>query len=245
MNRSSALTLLDLGDDANLDHIQTAFRKRAKQAHPDLSGGTDAHLRRLILARDLLLRQLKTGIDITETIDELADPAEVLRITPEQAITGGILMQNVPLPLELIRDNGPNRSLMHTKSLRIALPKGLRHGDRLRLKASRAGTAEHLFRIEITRCERMHVAGNDLWMTAEVDARRVAFGGPVTLDTPHGPQELFLGRTSDGACLCLKGLGLPATAKHAAGDLYIRLAARALPARPASDLLSDFHKRWA
>ncbi|MDC7684356.1 DnaJ C-terminal domain-containing protein [Asticcacaulis sp. BYS171W] len=245
MNRSSALALLDLGDDASLDHIQSAFRKRAKQAHPDLNGGTDAHLRRLILARDLLLRQLKTGVNPTETIDELADPAEILRLTPEQAVNGGVIVQDVPMPLELIRDNGPNRSLMHTRSLRIALPKGLRHGDRLRLKASRAGTAEHLFRIEITRDERMHVAGNDLWMTAEVDARRVSGGGPVSIDTPHGPQDLFLGRTTDGACLCLKGLGLPATATHAAGDLYVRLAATALPARPASDLLSEFHKRWA
>lgn len=246
MNRTSALLELDLTEPVTPATIQAAFRLRAKQAHPDLRGGTDASLRRLILARDLLMHQLKNGVDLTEDIDEtLHDGVEPLSITLAEALTGGVVTRDVPAALELIRDNLPVQSLMHRKTLRITLPKGLRPGDRLRLKAAPNHHSEYVFRVEITCDEGTHIAGDDLWMTAELDPRRLYVGGPTVIDTPHGPQDVEIARSlPKGACLCLKGLGLPATERHPAGNLYIRLEEKAVPVRPAADLLADFHHKW-
>lgn len=246
MNRTSALLALDLHDPVTPDQVQTAFRQCAKRAHPDLNGGTEAQLRHLILSRDVLMHQFKFGVDRAETVEETPSHSiETLTISLRQALKGGVLTREVPVALELVHDAALPHSLMHKKTLRITLPKGLRHNDRLRLKATRAGTAEHVFRIDITCDEGTHIAGNDIWMTADIDTRYIQRGGTITLETPHGPQELTLPRTVDGTCLCLKNLGLPATDTHPAGHLYIRLQARTLPAPPAADLLAEFHKRWA
>lgn len=243
MNRTSALSVLGLSEPASSHHVQAAFRRLAKHAHPDLNG-TDVPLRRLILARDLLMRQIRNGPDISEIIEELSDPAEPLRLDVRTAIHGGGIVTDVPLPLELIHDAGPGRSLMHRKHLRITLPAGLRDGDRLRLKAARPGGTEHVFRIEIERRDDLHAVGHDLFLTAPVDARRLRLGGRLTLDTPRGPQVIDLADATD-CKLTLKGLGLPATTKHTAGDLHITLAAFDVPERPASDLLAEFHSKWA
>ncbi|UDF04551.1 DnaJ C-terminal domain-containing protein [Asticcacaulis sp. AND118] len=243
MNRTSALSVLGLSEPVSSSHVQAAFRRLAKRAHPDLNG-TDVPLRRLILARDLLMRQIRNGPDISEIIEELSDPAEPLRVSVETAVNGGGIVTDVPMPLELIHDAGPGRSLMHRKHLRITLPAGLREGDRLRLKAARPGGTEHVFRIEIERRDDLHAAGHDLFLTAPVDARRLQRGGHIALDTPHGAQSIDLADTVDGK-LTLKGLGLPTTAKHPAGDLHVTLEAVHRPMRPASDLLAEFHNRWA
>ncbi|MFN3808050.1 DnaJ C-terminal domain-containing protein [Asticcacaulis sp.] len=243
MNRTSALGLLGLSEPIRAQDVQAAFRQRVKRAHPDLNG-TDAPLRRLILARDLLMRQLRNGPDISEIIEELSDPAEPLRLSVETAVTGGGIVTDVPLPLELIHDAGPGRSLMHRKTLRITLPAGLRDGERLRLKAARPGGTEHVFRIEIERRDDLHAEGHDLCLTVPVDARRLRLGGQLRVETPHGLQTVDLSDAVDNR-LTLKGLGLPATSRYPAGDLHLRFEAYETPLRPASDLLAEFHRKWA
>ena len=52
-SRAEALIELGLSGAVHDEDIRKAFRLRLKQAHPDLNGGTDMRLRRLILARDL------------------------------------------------------------------------------------------------------------------------------------------------------------------------------------------------
>lgn len=243
MNRTSALSVLGLSEPVSGHDVQAAFRRLAKRAHPDLNG-SEAPLRRLILARDLLMRQIRNGPDISEIIEELSDTAEPLRLSPEVAVKGGPVVTDVPLPLELIHDAGPGRSLMHRKSLRMTLPPGLRDGERLRLKATRPGGTEYVFRIEIERRDELHVEGHDLCLSVPVDARRLRLGGQVRVETPHGPQTVDLSEAVDNR-LTLKGLGLPATPRYPAGDLHLRFEAYETPLRPASDLLAEFHRKWA
>ena len=71
-------------------------------------------------------------------------------------------------------------------------------------------------------------------------------GGEVTLDTPHGPQDIRIDRNvPHGASLCLSGKGLPATEAAPAGNLYIRLEACPDAVRPVVHVLSEFRQRWA
>eukprot|EP01042_Synura_sphagnicola_P011125 gene11125-14228_t len=59
LSRIEALNALGVTAAADKDTVCNAFRQRLKTAHPDINGGTDDLLRRLILARDLLMSDNK------------------------------------------------------------------------------------------------------------------------------------------------------------------------------------------
>ena len=68
---------LEVGADAV--QIQRAFRQRARAAHPDHdpSPGATGRMRRLIEARDLLLRRLerKRAVDFGEFLERIVRPS--------------------------------------------------------------------------------------------------------------------------------------------------------------------------
>lgn len=251
LNRAEALSELGLKHSAQDEDIRSAFRLRLKQAHPDIHGGTDARLRRLILARDLLMSDAKI---ITEPADNakffhaantLGDGATSLTITLAQALYGGIITTDVPA-LEFSHAGEALTSLTQTKTLRVTLPCGLRDGEKMRLPCEGAARDEMFFKINIETENHCRVWGDDIWMTATLDRRLLQYGGKTMIDTPHGSQEIRVDRdVPHGASLCLKGKGLPANDKAAAGNLYIRLEAQAHAVRPVTHILSEFRQRWA
>lgn len=193
MNRTDALALLCLPEPVTAEDIRTAFRRKVKQA----ASGED-RLRQLILARDFLIKGMKSDRQPLHIIED-----HILTISLSQAIHGG-----------------------------GDLPAGLRDGERL-----------HGFTIRIQTEDGVSVSGSDIWMTAQVPARCLHLGGRAGIDTPHGPRMVPVERqTLPGSCLRLKGLGLPATERHKAGDLHVRL--ETAPARAAVKLLRDFQKQW-
>jgi curved DNA-binding protein len=245
MNRPQALLALGLTKAISSDDIQYAFRKCAKSAHTNLLLDNDNHLRRLIEARDFLMHALISNEDLSDASSSKAnDQTQRLDISLHQAINGGIIQTSVPIALaEVNKDLSGSIPLM--KTLNITLPKGLRTGDRLRLKASDKGAVGPLFDIEITSENGVYSVGNDIWMTAEIESRLFFSGGETEIDTPHGPHAIYVTRgLKEGACLCLKGLGLIATEKHKQGHLYIRLTTMAQEVRPAEVMLSEFQARW-
>lgn len=251
LNRTEALSELGLKNSAQDEDIRSAFRLRLKQAHPDIHGGTDARLRRLILARDLLMSDAK---NITEPTDNsqplcaahtLGDGAAPLTITLTEALHGGIACPEVPA-LEFSHAGELLTSLTQTKSLRVTLPCGLRDGEKVRLPCEGAARDEIFFKINIETEDHCRVWGDDIWMTAALDRRLLQYGGKTTIDTPHGPQDIRVDRdVPHGASLCLKGKGLPATDTASAGNLYIRLEAQPDTVRPVTHILSEFRQRWA
>lgn len=56
-----ARTLLGVGDEADADAIQAAWRRGMVSAHPD-AGGSDARAQALTAARDLLLKRLQRPV---------------------------------------------------------------------------------------------------------------------------------------------------------------------------------------
>lgn len=247
--RAEALEELGLESTAHADTIRAAFRQRLKQAHPDLTGGSDARLRRLILARDLLIAPPRkspqsTGLyhefNIGNTLDSEACP---LPISLHQALFGGSITVEVPA-LEFAAEDEPLTSLIQTKQLRLNIPAGLRDDTTVSL-ACAAGIS-HLFRIRIETGRDCRVWGHDIWMTTRLESRIFRQGGQVLIDTPHAPRPIHIApRTLSGASLNLKGLGLPATNTCPAGDLHVRLEACADAVRPAGHVLDDFRQRWA
>ncbi|MFT4076157.1 MAG: DnaJ C-terminal domain-containing protein [Asticcacaulis sp.] len=247
--RAEALEELGLESTAHAEAIRTAFRQRLKQAHPDLNGGTDARLRRLILARDLLTASPRTSSQITEPSQEfnigsaLDSDACPLPISLHQALFGGSVTVEVPA-LEFAAADEALTSLIQTKQLRLTVPAGLRDGTTISLAC--AAGINRLFRIRIQTDSDCRVWGHDIWMTARLENRIFRQGGQVLIDTPHAPHPIHIApRSQSGASLCLKGLGLPATDMAPAGDLHVRLEACADAVRPAGHVLDDFRQRWA
>jgi len=247
---AEALKELGLDDSVQNEAIRLAFRQRLKQAHPDLNGGTDARLRRLILARDLLISRTSSSSESTDSHQDfnigqaLSDNAYPLTISLNQALFGGIATTDVPA-LEFPQADAPLTSLVQTRVLHITLPAGLRDGASIPLSCDTA-QGHRLFKIHIETDSDCRVWGDDIWMTTQLENRLFRSGGQTAIDTPRGSRQINIeAGTLKGAGLCLKGMGLPSTGTHTAGDLHIRLEACADIMRPADHVLTEFRLRWA
>jgi DnaJ C terminal domain len=235
MNRSEALSLLRLSDQDTSDfsdQVKSAFRRRAKQANP-VYNGSDTDLRKLIAARACLLEPIASAPDQM--------PQPILHISVKQALFGGFVLYELkpdPRP-DPLADN----ILVFPKKLRIYLPKGLRHGQLLRLKSA---PQPLLLRVQIQDEDGLFSVGDDIWMEACIEGHLFDKGGQALIDTPHGMHAFEMGSAfKRGSHICLKGQGLPATTTHSLGHLYIRLEAQSQTPRPAADLLEDFTRAWA
>jgi len=244
LHRDDALFELGLDAAATDDDIRDAFRTRVKSAHPDLNGGNDVMLRRLIRARDVLMQDMKPAPQAAEP-QAVSDSAISLKINLDQALHGGEVFVDVPA-LEHAEVTEPLLSLCQTKRLRVTVPAGLRDGERRHLPCDSAAGVPPLFAVHIDAGPNRRVFGDDIWATAQIDERVFFSGGRATIDTPWGEREIEIGRAFPrGSSLCLKGLGLPASATRAAGHLHVRLEAREIKRRAYSETLSDFRQKWA
>ena len=246
--KSHAEALIELGLSGSVhdEDIRKAFRRRLKQAHPDLNGGADTRLRRLILARDLLMSEHRSETEAFESAHvEIDDNSTPLIITLQQALFGGMASAEVPA-LEFSHADETLTSLTQTKTLHISLPRGLRDGKRVCLPCEGVTCSEMFFHIKIESEADYRIWGDDIWITASVESRLFLRGGEVVIDTPHGPQEIWIDRgVPHGASLCLHGKGLPATESAPAGNLYVRLEACPDTIRPVAHVLNNFRQRWA
>lgn len=250
-NRAEALVALGLNGPASDDEVRSAFRMKLKDAHPDLNGGTDALLRRLLMAREMLMSDNKVFKENTDSVQNLPKPPSDMErsvrldISLDQALRGGETTCAVPA-LEASAPDELLTSLTQMKTLRVSLTAGLRNGDIVRVKTEGAVREEQLFRIHIVTGDGVRVWGHDIWMTGKVEARIFATGGLAAIDTPHGVQDVAIAKDApQGSSLCLKGLGLPATEACPAGDLHVRL--EAMLHKPASyaESLTEFRMKWA
>lgn len=250
-NRAEALVALGLAGPASDDEVRAAFRLKLKDAHPDINGGTDALLRRLLLARELLMSDNKIFREATDLVPNLPKPPSDLErsvrldISLAQALYGGDTTCDVPA-LEVSGPYEKLTSLTQMKTLSVPLLAGLRNGDIVRVATQGAVREAQIFRIHIEAGDGVRVWGNDIWMTAQVEARIFAIGGLARIDTPHGPHEVAIEKDAPrGSSLCLKGLGLPATDSSPAGDLHVRLEAAMNRVASYAEALSEFRLKWA
>jgi len=243
-DRDDALHTLGLGAAASDDDIRNAFRAGLKEAHPDLNGGNDSRLRRLILARDLLMHDIKSANYAIEP-QAVTDSALTLKISLDQALHGGEAFVEAPA-LEHAHAFETLTSLRQTKRLRVAIPAGLRDGERRFLACDSGAGSPPMFAVHIDTGPHQRVFGDDIWTTAAIDERVFCNGGRATIDTPWGPREIEIGRAFPrGSSLRMKGLGLPAFETRMAGDLHVRLEAREVKPRAYLETLSDFRQKWA
>lgn len=228
MTAQEARKLLDLSASASREETAAAFRAAAKAARPD-QGGDPERFRQVIEAYRVLQRLDEARVTVARAAAE--PPVDVLEITPREAYAG--LARNIRLP------NG--------RKLGLRLPGGLRNGAPVRLKGQGKGGDDLFLKVRIAAEDGWSVIGDDLWLTVQVDPRTLRDGGRIEVETLAGPQSVWVPKgLPDPARLRLKGLGLPASAGHARGHLYLKLEpAESGLVSGARERLRRFASAWA
>ncbi|THD54625.1 DnaJ C-terminal domain-containing protein [Phenylobacterium sp.] len=221
----TARDVLGVGPFYTPADLRRAFREAAKRAHPDRPGGGEEHFHQVVAAyHRLQAAEAVRDRIIQPPVPRPPQPA-VLTLGPEIALRGGVAEHRA-------RDG---------RTLRVTLPPGLRQGDTVRVDGVELP-------VVLVGAPAMQVRGDDLWITAPVDPRRLADGGRVAVDTPIGRRIVWLTKKAGERKLVrLANQGLPARGPHRQGHLFLRLA----PAAPgqadsaARTLLRRFAAAWA
>jgi curved DNA-binding protein len=148
---------------------------------------------------------------------------------------GSDLESTLPVTLAEIASGGKRTvNLGHpetgqTQTLEIAIPRGVRPGQKIRL-AGRGGSGagggpagDLLLLIELQPDPRFRVEGRDLYTNVQVPVWRAALGGEAAVTTLEGDVSIRLpASTSSGRRIRLRDKGLP-DSKGDRGDLYAEI----------------------
>jgi curved DNA-binding protein len=214
----TAHAILGLARGADPGETKKAFHAAAKLAHPDRPGGSAQRFREVVSAYRLLQSRPLPALIVAQSPVGLA---EILALT---AIMGGETWV----------------TLSEGRRLKVRIPAGARHGERLKV-----GAADNLT-IRILPDEAIQVRGSDVWITAPAPALILEAGGRLSVDTALGTKVLWVSRAAaERRLVRLPGEGLPARAPFAGGSLFVRLAARPHEESSARALLRRFAAAWA
>ena len=222
MSLKMAREVLGVSSICTPEEVRLAFRAAAKRAHPD-GGGDEAAFRQVVNA----YKRLQASDEPAYAPPELAAarPAcTTLDVSPLLALNGGETSHALP----------------DGRTVRIALPPGLRSGDRVR-------AGGHTFKVYIRAEGGVLARGDDLWMSVRVSAATLRKGGRIAVDTPLGRRTVWITRkAAERGLVRLEGQGLPARGRHAKGHLFLRLSAETARADSAAlALLRRFASAWA
>ncbi len=145
---------------------------------------------------------------------------------------------------------GTRRVVMQNgEQIDVKIPVGVRDGQSIRVKgrggAGRGGgpNGDVLLEIKVAPHPGISRDGNDLRMDLPVSLKEAVAGGKVPVPTLTATLALTVPPGSNtGTTLRLKGQGVPAHGKEAAGDLYVRLVIT-LPDQP-DPALKAFVEGW-
>ncbi len=136
---------------------------------------------------------------------------------------------------------------LHERKLQVAIPKGIRAGQQLRLAGQgstglRDGPRGDLYlEIDFAPHALWRVDGRDLYFTLRVAPWEAALGAAIAVPTPDGTVEMTVPAGSQsGRELRMRGRGIPA---NPPGDLYVRLQVVLPPA--ADDKARAAYRRMA
>lgn len=120
--------------------------------------------------------------------------------------------------------------------LDVKIPVGTEDGQVLRLRGQAPGGGDALIEIRVTPHRHFTRDGQDIRLDLPVRLAEAVLGGMIEIPTPGGPVRMRIPPHSDsGTELRLRGRGVPAHGRHAAGDLRARLVVRLGPGDPALD----------
>jgi DnaJ-class molecular chaperone len=146
--------------------------------------------------------------------------------------------------------NGATRrlTLPDGQVLDVKIPHGTEDGHVLRLRGRgepghNGGPAgDALIEIHVAPHKFFRREGQDVFLDLPISLKEAVLGAKVTVPTPSGPVAMTLKPHSDtGVEMRLRGRGVPAHGKLAAGDLYVKLR---VAVGPVDEQLEAFLRDW-
>ena len=222
-----AFAILGLHGPTGGQALTRAFREAVKAARPDLPGGDAERFRRVIAAYRLIQSQGGARPALAAPVERPA-ALPVVGVNPLQALRGGT-----------------SDVRLGARTLRVAVPSGVRTGDHLRFRAAAADGADLYLPVLIRPADGLSALGDDLHMTWPVPLRLLGDGGRVEIETHGGPRAAWVtpGLTTP-IRLRLRDLGLPARGSRPAGHLFVTLTPSEDAPSAAEDLLARFTRVW-
>lgn len=133
-------------------------------------------------------------------------------------------------------------------SLDVKIPPGTEEGDVLRLRGkgqpgSKGGAAgDALIEVHIAAHKFFRRMGRNIHMDVPITLKEAVLGGKITIPTPAGDVAMSVKPgTETGTEMRLRGRGVPASGKHEAGDLHVKLN---VMVGPADEKLKEFLQGW-
>ncbi|MDE1897411.1 MAG: J domain-containing protein [Rhodospirillales bacterium] len=146
--------------------------------------------------------------------------------------------------------NGATRriTLPDGGTLDVKIPPGTEEGDTLRLRGKGdAGmnggpTGDALIELHVTPHKFYRRVGRNIHMDVPVSLKEAVLGAKITIPTPAGEVAMTIRPGAEsGSEMRLRGRGVPAHGKHAAGDLHVKLN---VVVGPADEALRNFLQGW-
>ena len=150
--------------------------------------------------------------------------------------------------LEAVSDGTRRITLPDGGTLDVKIPPGTEERDILRLRGKgdagvRGGPAgDALIEIHVAPHKFYHRIGRNVHMEVPISLKEAVLGAKVTIPTPAGEVVMTVRPgTESGTEMRLRGRGVPAHGKHAAGDLHVKLN---VMVGPADEKLKIFLEGW-
>lgn len=225
LNLADAWGVLGLAGPVETGAATAAFRTALKASRPDQMDGDETRFRRVIAAWRLI--QAHGGRVALSAPAERPAPLPAVTIRPADALSGGEAH---------VRMGG--------RTLKIAVPPGLRSGEHLRLKRAAPDGGDLHLPVLIRGGDGLRAVGDDLYMTCPVPPRLLEDGGRLEIETHAGPRSAWLVAGCQPLRLRLRNLGLPARGARPQGHLFVTLEPSEDAPSAAEDLLIRFTRVW-
>jgi curved DNA-binding protein len=225
LNLADAWGVLGLAGPVETGAATTAFRTALKASRPDQADGDETQFR-LVIAAWRLIQTWNGRLVLSAPADRPA-PLPAVTIRPAEALAGG-----------------EARVRLDGRTLRIAVPPGLRSGEHIRLKRAASDGGDLHLPVLIRSDGRLNAVGDDLYMSCPVPPRLLEDGGRLEIETHAGPRSAWLVAGCQPLRLRLRNLGLPARGARPQGHLFVTLEPSEEARSAAEDLLVRFTRVW-
>lgn len=215
--------ILGVPIDADQRAIKQAFRRLARQSHPDVKPG-DQHA-------EERFKQINEAYQILSDTEQRLAYDRRRRGTP---LRGRDIQLVVDLTLEEVYAGAVRLIQLGDRQIEARIPRGVQARARVRLRGqggqgSAGGACGDLYLfIRVTPHARFQRNGDNLALSVPIDLLTAANGGAVLVETLDGAVMLTIPpRTRSGTQFRLAGKGLPhARRPHQFGDMYVQVTIR-------------------